>query len=162
VNARGAGTQRVSIPELKDLPRSATGTAAAGKPDDSPASEHVPAESPGFWTPLRAAGVMTAAVGVAGLVVGGVFGARALALKADSEADGHCNAESACDTEGTRLRNDARDSGNISTIAVIGGLALTAGGIALFALGAPDEPAVSVWLAPPIAGGGSVEFRAKF
>jgi hypothetical protein len=159
VNVRGAGTQRVSVPELKDLPRS--GASAPATPESSPASDHT-AQSPGFWTPLRAAGVIVAGVGVAGLAVGGVFGARALSLKADSEADGHCNAESACDPEGTRLRNDARDAGNVSTIAVIGGLALTAGGIALFALGAPDDPAAGLWVTPPVAGNGSVTFRASF
>jgi len=100
----------------------------------------------------RIVGLVVGGVGVVALGVGGVFGLQAKSKNDDSNADGHCRGND-CDRVGTNLRNDARDAATISTIGVIGGLALIGGGVAVF-LTAPRAKAKATtgasWLSPVI------------
>ncbi|HEX5100315.1 MAG TPA: hypothetical protein VFV94_12485 [Polyangiaceae bacterium] len=148
VIARGAATSRVTIPVLAD----AAPGAAAAPPDSearpAPAREEPAKQGAPFWTPLRIAGATTAGLGIVAVGVGTVFGFRALSLNSDSNANGHCDANDHCDATGVELRNDARDAGTISTIAMASGAALLVGGITLFAVGAPSSESVSVSVRP--------------
>jgi len=154
LTTRGATTTRVVIPVLADA-------APAARPPPAPDSESAPplanAEKakPSFWTPLRIAGTATAGLGVVALGVGSVFGVKARSLKADSNADGHCT-EAGCDPTGTKLRNQARDAGTVSTIAMASGGVLLAGGITLIAVGAPSSQSVSLSLRPNVALGSTL------
>ena len=151
--ARGATTLRVTVPLLADgTPTAGPAQAAGAAESPPPVRDEAANESPGFWTPLRIAGTATAGVGVVAIGVGSVFGLKALSLNSDSNADGHC-VEDSCDATGTELRNRARDAGKISTIAMASGAVLLAGGITLFAVGAPASPAVSVTVRPEVGGG---------
>jgi len=160
VSVRGAVTQRVSIPELADLPP--PDSASAPPAETAAPAAPSPSVAPGFWTPLRVTGTITTAVGVAAVAVGAVFGARALSRNADSNKNGHCKENDDCDAVGTRLRNEARNAGDVATLAMVSGLALAAGGVALFAVGAPADPALELWVTPPVVGRGELVFRALF
>lgn len=80
------------------------------------------------WGTSRLVGVSIGVVGVAGVVVGSIFGVQAISGKA---ADGHCDEFTQCDSIGAPLRRAGIRAGNISTVAfLVGGLAL-AGGVTL-------------------------------
>lgn len=90
-------------------------------------------------SPLRPAGFATALVGAGGVVAGGVFGAFAITKKGDAGCDGtDCRGAG----DGETLRT-AQTFGDLSTIFVIAGAALVAGGLTMVLL-APKRPAASV------------------
>ncbi len=82
-----------------------------------------------FWSPLRVTGFVTAGVGVATLIVGGVFGGLA--------AIAWSNAHAACPNNGcpsSTQVDDGKRAGtfaDVSTVLLIAGGVLTAGGIVL-------------------------------
>jgi tetratricopeptide (TPR) repeat protein len=85
-------------------------------------------------------GMSVGAAGVAGLVVGGVFGL--VAIGHDSDADPNCEGDR-CNREGLAARTAARDAGNVATVAFIAGAALCAAGLTLYLIGdeaSPDRP----------------------
>jgi serine/threonine-protein kinase len=123
-----AGTMTVDIPVL--------GVAPVEQPKEAiaPAS---------WWTTQRKIGVAVAGVGVVGVVLGSVFGAKALGSKADAVS--HCGPAdpTACDAQGLAFRDDARGAGHVSTAAfAVGGAAVVAG-VVLIALGGPSAPPAS-------------------
>ncbi|APR78130.1 Hypothetical protein A7982_03477 [Minicystis rosea] len=79
------------------------------------------------WGTQRIAGVAVGSAGVAGLIVGAVFGG--LTAKKVSDSKSSCNAEgTACFEPGYSLRRDAKTTANVSNVAfAIGGAALVAG-----------------------------------
>jgi hypothetical protein len=84
----------------------------------------------------RIAGLVILGVGVAGIATGAVVGLQSKSKHDDSNA--HCNGN-ICDATGVQLRDDARTSGNISTIAFGAGAAAVVGGLVLF-FTAPSSP----------------------
>ena len=70
-----------------------------------------------------------AGVGVVGIAIGGIFGAKALGKNSDANT-GHCTGN-VCDATGVSLRQDAVHAGNISTIAFVAGGVAIAGGAVL-------------------------------
>jgi hypothetical protein len=81
-------------------------------------------------------------VGVAGLVVGGVFGIRTIDLK--NQRGQYCDANNVCNNQqGVSLDRDARTSATVSTVSFIAGGLLAAGGVVLV-LTAPRAAAPSV------------------
>lgn len=82
------------------------------------------------WTPP----VVAFGVGAAGLVVGSVYGLRAISK--NDASSGHCDASNACDPEGGSLRDEARSSATVSTIGFGVGLAGVAAGTYLWLRGA--------------------------
>jgi hypothetical protein len=115
------GTITVAVPVLAPSPSSTASTVGGG------------------WGAPRIAGVIVGGVGIAGIVVGSIFGAQAIAKQNASNADGHCDADDFCDTSGKVLRSEGRTAGNISTAGFIAGGALLAGGVILV-LTAPARP----------------------
>ncbi len=101
----------------------------------------------------RIAGYAVGGVGVAGIVVGSIFGVRTFMKK--SEGDSDCHGTS-CSQRGLDLHGEASTSATISTISFAVGLAGVGAGVVLV-LTAPRAKApkggARVWLAPAVGGG---------
>lgn len=102
---------------------------------DIPALEDAPievGENEPWWSTRRKIGVGLAGAGVAGLVVGSVFGVLTPGKSSDSKA--HCSPGlETCDSIGIGLQSDARTTARIANVAfAIGGAALI-GGVVVFA-----------------------------
>jgi hypothetical protein len=98
--------------------------------------------------PRFAAGLAVGGVGLAGVVVGSIFGVRTFQKKgAISPQD--CDAQGACSPQGVELQQDAHRSATISTVAFAVGLTAVAGGVVLVATsGSSAKSATSAWIAP--------------
>lgn len=79
----------------------------------------------------RPAAIAAIGLGGAGLAAGAVLGGMAIARNQESN-DGHCSAQDRCDPAGLELRRQAVGLGNGSTVALVAGGLLAAGGVALF------------------------------
>jgi hypothetical protein len=78
----------------------------------------------------RVAALAVGGVGVAGIVVGSIFGARALSKR--SEAEKTCTGTACMTDDGVEAGNDAHRAGNVSTVSLLLGAAGLAGGAALW------------------------------
>jgi len=86
-----------------------------------------------MWAELGTAktiALVAGGVGVAGVVVGSVFGL--MSKSKHDEAEQHCNGSSCSDPQGVDLRSEARARGNVSTVAFIVGAVGLAGGATLW------------------------------
>ncbi|MEP7123367.1 MAG: hypothetical protein ABJE95_20745 [Byssovorax sp.] len=118
------GTMKVEVP---------------GLPEPPPGPGGVRAESASTWSGRRTAGLVVGAAGLVGIVVGAVFGAKAMSK--DAESHPHCLPTDFlhCDPQGIVLGHEAIVAGNTSTVGfVVGGVAVLGGAI-LF-LTAPSSP----------------------
>jgi serine/threonine-protein kinase len=135
----GPATRSIEIPALAVKPASAdvtsSGSSLSASSAASPPRDSV--SSPG--STQRTIGFVTGALGIVGLGVGGFLGYRAYSQHQDSL--GQCRADdpNACTPDGKAMRDDARDTASISTIALAAGGALTVGGLVLV-LTARSEP----------------------
>ena len=145
---KGAGTTtQISVPRLVQDDTPAT---AGGTPD------HVaPAPAKGLGA-QRIAALSAGGVGVVGLVIGTVFGVKA--MSDHSEAEKYCGSSSECtDVRGVRAGNDAHSAGNVATVGlIVGGVAL-AGGAVLWFTAPKNKPSAEV-----SAGLGTLHFRAAW
>jgi hypothetical protein len=99
----------------------------------------------------RVLGLIVGGVGLAGLGVGGIFGG--LTFSSWGHANTECPSHSACSTQATNDRSSALTSGTISTVSVIAGGVLLAGGLALYFTAPSDHgPSIGVQLAPGALG----------
>jgi hypothetical protein len=141
-----SGTTRIPVPLLEAQTSAPAGPEAA------------------FWNGQRIAGVTVGSVGVVGLVVGAVFGARAISKTNDAKPDCSPTDPGFCNDTGVALRGDAKTAGNVSTGAIVAGGVLVAGGIVLLAVPpstpakAPQGARVEV-VVPSI---GTIEVRGRF
>jgi|HubBroStandDraft_6_1064221.scaffolds.fasta_scaffold183803_2 hypothetical protein len=102
-------------------------------------------ESPSAGSPLKTIGYVAGGLGVAGLVVGGVFGAMALSTKGSN-----CPTETTC-APGTASR--ALGQGTVSTVGFVAGGVLAAGGLTLVLLAPGPSDAHGAFLrASPAVG----------
>jgi hypothetical protein len=108
------------------------------------------------WSTLRYAGLGVGVLGVAGLGVGAVFGLRAISLNNSSSSG--C-VQSSCDPAGFSSRQDARQAGDISTVAFVAGGALVAGGATMFLLGKPRSTGGLALQAVPLLSGRAIGLR---
>ena len=92
-------------------------------------------------TSRRTVALIAGGVGVTGLVVGAVFGARVLGKRSDIHA--HC-AGPACDQTGLAAANDAKSAGTVSDIGFAVGLA-GLGAAAVLWLTAPSDPSAAAF-----------------
>lgn len=122
--------------------------ASTDAPHASPDTEtvdpeaHVPINAPPAphhpLTGWQVAGLVTGAVGVVALGVGGVFGA--LAISKDNDSKNYClNGGDLCTPAGKSERQDAVNSGNISTTTIAIGGSLAVAGLALVLWGGASE-----------------------
>ncbi len=107
--------------------------------------QHTEASSSG--TAMRIAGGTMIGVGVAGVIVGGLFGGLAIGKKND--ASPMCTSDfSRCTSAGKALVDDAMTFATISTIGFIAGGILAAAGVVVFVIAPKSKEAVSVSFAP--------------
>ena len=119
--------------------------AGGAPPPPEPASRRAAAPALSGSSGLRTTGFVLASAGVAGVVIGTVFGVKAIGNKSDAA----CDANNACDPEAL---SSARSAATVSTIGFVAGAALAAGGVALIIL-APSRSSGTgrLELAPSLA-----------
>ncbi len=130
VPAKGE-TVTVVIPELEPL--SDTGAAPASGP--TPTAER---PTPTGLGAQRTIGLVAGGLGVAGVVVGSVFGL--ISKSKHDDADKHCTGSVCRDEAGVSLKRDALMAGNVSTAAFVVGAVGLVGGVTLW-LTAPKSAA---------------------
>jgi hypothetical protein len=97
--------------------------------------------------PLRfRAGVSLSGLGLLGIVLGSVLGARAIVDKNDIGA--HCNRAALCDLAGYTLGSEAQDFALISTASFVVGLAAAGAGVGLLVSALPVKPGAAAWMTP--------------
>ena len=103
------------------------------------------------------AGLVVGGVGLAALVVGGVFGALTLSQVADVEHDESlCGADKLCSPAGRAALDEAQTKGVASTILLgVGGLAVAVGAVLVIVGVNSSEPDVSAWLVPVVTPSGA-------
>lgn len=150
-----ADKQSVEIPELEpgadepaagEMTSEEGGSGAGAAGTTAGGADGAADEGEGFWNAQRWAGLGVGVVGVAGLVVGAVFGSKASSQW--DEALTYCqDGDTArCGPDAGPLSEDAYTSGTVSTVAFAVGGAALAGGLIIF-LTAPsgdDEEAAPV------------------
>jgi hypothetical protein len=122
----------VSVPILPNEPVEPSPSVArelsAPQPSASDSTSHAPKANGSLQRMLA---IAVAAVGVAGIATGSVFGIKAASNWSDAKA--HCDPYPYCGEAGRKLSRDAAQSGTISTIAfVVGGAGLVSGAILWF------------------------------
>jgi hypothetical protein len=114
-----------------------------------PVADKVEPRSPGFFTPMRGAGIGAGVVGLGGVVVGAVFLAKSSSTQADADAK-----QATCVSAGKlcppaahaqihALDVDAASAGNIALIGFVAGGVLVGTGITLIVLGKPKPQAAA-------------------
>jgi serine/threonine-protein kinase len=95
-------------------------------------AESTATQEQAFWGGQRIAGAALGGAGVASMIVGAVFAAKAAGRNSDSLP--HClpNDVTKCDATGVSLRNDAFTASHISTGMFVAGGVLVAGGLVVF------------------------------
>lgn len=149
----------VEVPEL-EVDAHAGEVATTPRPDDK--KKGVSYEDATRGDTQRTLGLVAGGIGIAGVVVGSIFGLVSISKK--NEADQQChgpNFTQCPTTQGVDDGKAALEAGNISTIAFIAGGALIAGGAILY-FTAPDA-ATPVALVPAFGPrGGSLSLTARF
>jgi serine/threonine-protein kinase len=104
------------------------------------------------WSTQRTVGIAVGAAGIVGIVVGSVFGGKA--MSADSDSHAHCLAPefTRCDPQGQQLGKDAFSAATASTVGFLIGGAGLVGGVVAF-LTAPSGA--------PKSGSGALRFDAR-
>jgi serine/threonine-protein kinase len=92
----------------------------------------------GTFTTMRKASIGAAAVGVAGLAAGVVFGLKSKDLQ--SQADELCPEAACADPDAIALNDDAQSAAMKANLGLVVGGVAVAGAVALWILGAPDDP----------------------
>ena len=163
VEATEGKSSSVEVPTLEVEERSAPPTGAAPSPpapETPPIAHPPPAAASAGWPAQRSVALAAGALGVAGLVVGGVFGTKTMG--AWDEAQGHCSdaAPPACDAEGLTLADGASTFGAVSTVGFAAGGALLGLGVVLWVTSPSGDRAVGI---APITGAGvaGVSFRGS-
>jgi hypothetical protein len=126
VVSEGAGQQTLEIPVLEREPLAAVSPSApaVAPAPAAPTSAPAPASST-----QRVAGYVVGGAGLASVVVGSIFGLRAISKNSDSKD--YCRTDTLCSSHGLALRDDARDAAKVSTITFVAGAALVATGLTL-------------------------------
>jgi hypothetical protein len=141
------------VPALKD----------AAAPQEAPADRPKQEGGGAARSPLVAAGLVTAGVGVLAIGAGALFGVRAQTKLDESNRTG-C-AGDRCSPEGAEIRSEARTAGDASTGLFIAGGALAVGGIVMWIV-APEPKATSAPKVQALAGvgpsGGAVTIRGRW
>jgi len=145
----GGATVAVKVPVLKDA-------AVVAAPDSG--------------MPLqRKIAIGVGAAGIVGLALGGVFGGLTLGKVGDADKSCTRGADGAfaCDAAGVKLRDEAKGMATLSTVGLIAGGVLAAGGVVLW-LTAPSasspakDAAARVWIAPVLGQTTGLAAGARF
>lgn len=145
---------KLVVPALESAPVAPVRAPVAPPPKEAEA----PSESS---VSQRTLGLVVGGVGVVGLGVGAVFGLQSMGKKGD--ADNHCNADNFCDATGLSARKDALSAGTLSTVFVVAGAALAAGGAVLFFTAPNKDPKRAARFAPvALPSGGALTVTGSF
>jgi hypothetical protein len=152
-------TFALDIPELADAPTVPPPGGALPPPGGAlpPSGGAAPPPGGAFWVNRRVAAAAAGAVGVAGLVAAGLFGAAAASAWSDAEAQCEDGRHDRCTADGVASGEEASSLVTLSTISAVVGLAGLGGGLALW-LTAPRAAPVqkaSFQLAPSIGSRGA-------
>lgn len=136
-----AGEIVVDVPVLELEPVEPTGTLRP-QPPEPKRDDAARGDGQRVW------GLAVGGVGVAGLVIGSVFGI--ISLSKASEADAECLPpdRTRCSARGVEAGSDQIAAGNVSTVGFIAGGALLATGITLYLTAPRGEGGPSVAIAP--------------
>ncbi len=112
------------------------------------------------WSTQKTMGLVVGGVGVAGLIVGGIFGA--LSVSAHNSYEQNCGSNIGapagfCNAQGVSGQSDAASKGTLSTVFFVGGGVLAAGGAVLFFTAPRGAGATQVGVGP-----GSVVVSGRF
>jgi hypothetical protein len=118
-------------------------------PATAPASAGVAFPPPVHTSTLVTAGWVVGGVGVAGLVVGGVFGGLAAADKGSAD----CNSANKCTNFGSV--SSAKTAADVADVGLIAGGVLAATGVTLILVGRRSD-ASSAWRVTPTVGAGGI------
>lgn len=135
----------VEIPPLADTPAASTPAVAMGGP--APGAPPAPLDSATSDSAgtRRTVAFVAGGVGLAGVVVGSIFGLSARSQWTEAQ-DKHCRTDVLCDAQGVELVNNAKAAATASTAGfIVGGVALAAG-VALFVTSLGDRPPTSARL----------------
>jgi hypothetical protein len=112
-----------------------------GGPGGVPAGSSSTSATSGMGTP-RTIAIVVGGIGVAGIVAGGIFGA--MAMSKNSDAKNLCPGSGCPTQQGVDAWSDALAFGNVSTVSLIAGGVLLAGGAALWFTSKPKTTQVGV------------------
>lgn len=147
----GPATTTVRVPALTPSPAAPV---AATTPSVVPATATPPAPAAArAWSTQRKIALGVGGVGLAGVVVGSVFGA--ITLSKTSATKDHCSTATPprCDPTGLSLFSDAKTTANVSNVGLAVGGAAVIGGVVLFLTapaGAAPAPAARVKVLPVV------------
>ena len=148
--SRDAATHHLTIPPLVSEQ-----AAAASPPETSSTSR-------GRW--LQRGGIALAGIGVVGVAVGAVFGVRAVSLHQRSQDEG-CDDSDACPPDALETRRSAVRAGNASTVSLVVGGVLLAGGAGIYVWGARERASERTRLTAglaPLPGGAFASVSSAF
>jgi len=130
----GGATTTVGVPKLEAVPVAAEPEPASeAEPKAAPLAAQTPSAEEHAASGLggqRIGALALGGVGVAGVVVGSIFGVQAMSKH--SEAKKSCEGTQCTSPEGVKAGNDAHSAANVSTIAMIAGGVALAGGVTLW------------------------------
>jgi hypothetical protein len=147
-------------------PATPVATPPAGLPATPSAPESASTSDGGGLGTGRLLGLIAGGVGVAGLAVGGIFGALTLSEKSQQESACGSPCSSSSHTQALGDHSTGMTDATISTVGFIAGGALVVGGAVLFFTArpsSPSQPTTGVLVLPGVApGGGGVMLRGEF
>lgn len=155
VVVKGAGGKfAVTVPVLAEPGASAPVAPVPSAPVAPSEATPAASKSGGLGT-QRTIALVAGGVGVAGVVVGSIFGLKS---KSDhDEAEKYCNGNQCTDARGVTAGDSAHSAGNVSTIAmIVGGVGLAAG-VTLWFTAPKASTSAALSVAP-----GSVQLRGSF
>jgi len=103
---------------------------------------------PSSGSALKTVGVVVGVVGVAGLVVGSVFGVEATSKNQQALEPQNCRTSTLCTPYGLSLTSDARNAATISTVGFAAGGALVAGGVVMWLVAPSSATKTGVRILP--------------
>jgi hypothetical protein len=154
----GGATVVVNVPVLAEDPTAAAASTPAGSGSSASLAGGAPqgrgqsgprlssdqagaSSGSGAGTAQLIAGGMVAGVGVVGIVIGAVFGAKAKSKESDSEAYCHPEDPTLCSQQGLDLLDEGHSSATIANVGFIAGGVLAAGGVVLMLTAPSGEEA---------------------
>jgi hypothetical protein len=144
----------VAVPVLED---DVVPTAVAAAPAPAQAPSEPPPPSPSDGSGQRTAGLVVGGVGVAGVVVGSIFGVMAMGKESSSKTA--CPTSECSNPQAVSDNSDAKSSATVSTIGLIAGAALVAGGAAIYFTAPKKHPTSAAFHLAPAMGPGQIGFN---
>jgi hypothetical protein len=137
----------LDVPALEDAPVATTTSTPPQTTTSTPPPPTTTTSTPpagadrGGMSSQRVTALVIGGLGVAGVIVGSVFGIEAGSKNSDSKGNCRTTDPNLCNSTGVSQRDDARTFGNISTVAIGVGAAAVVGGVVLWLTAPSHAPA---------------------